>query len=75
MSKLDQVKEKINLLKYWIGILIGVFVAVAAWLFNNVETVAQWKVIAASFLMIACIAMIVQLNLKLNQRIDSLEDL
>ncbi len=75
MSQLDRVKERINLLKYWIGIVIGVLLAVSAWLFNNADNLPQWKLIAAALLIVSCVGMIVILNNKLIKRIDTLEDL
>jgi len=75
MSQLDMVKEKINLLKYWIGIVIGVLLAVSAWLFNNADSLPPWKLIAAALLIVSCVGMIVVLNNKLIKCIDALEDL
>jgi type II secretory pathway component PulF len=75
MSQLDVIKERINLLKYWIGIVIGVLLAVSAWLFNNVDTLPEWKLIASAVLIVSCIGVILMLNNKLIKRIDALEDL
>ena len=75
MSQLDVIKEKINLLKYWMGILIGILIAVSAWLFNNAENLPNWKLWASALLISACVMMILVLNKKLLKRIDTLEDL
>lgn len=75
MSQLDGIKERINLLKYWIGIVIGVLLAVSAFLFNNVDTLSEWKILASAVLIVLCIGVIIMLNNKLIKRIDALEDL
>ena len=75
MSQLDGIKERINLLKYWIGIVIGVLLAVSAWLFNNVDTLSEWKLISSAGLIVSCIGIIIMLNNKLIKRIDALEDI
>ncbi len=75
MSQLDGIKERINLLKYWIGIVIGVLLAVSAFLLNNVDTLSEWKILASAVLIVLCIGVIIMLNNKLIKRIDALEDL
>jgi membrane protein YdbS with pleckstrin-like domain len=75
MSKLDKTKEKINSLKYWLGVLIGAFAALSTWLFNSVETAPIWQVAVVSILLALFTLLIVKLNAKMHVWIDDLENL
>lgn len=35
MSKLDEKKERLGLLKFWLGVIVGSFLANVAWLATN----------------------------------------
>jgi len=75
MSKLDKSKEKINSLKYWLGVLIGAFAALSTWLFNSVEAAPVWQIGVVSFLLVLFALLIFKLNAKMHVWIDELEDL
>lgn len=75
MSKLDRSKEKINSLKYWLGVLIGAFAALSTWLFNSVETAPVWQVWVVCSLLVIFALLIFKLNSKMHRWIDELEDL
>ena len=35
MGKIDKIKEKINLLKFWLGIFVATFLAIIGWGVTN----------------------------------------
>lgn len=37
MPKLDEAKEKLAFLKFWLGLIVGVFTAVAGWTLNKFD--------------------------------------
>ncbi|BCX78599.1 hypothetical protein [Campylobacter sp. 19-13652] len=37
MPKLDEAKEKLAMLKVWLGVVVGVFTAVIGWTINKFE--------------------------------------
>ncbi|MDY3245475.1 MAG: hypothetical protein SPG65_01410 [Campylobacter sp.] len=37
MPKLDKVKERLAMLKLWLGVVIGVFTAAAGWTLNKLD--------------------------------------
>lgn len=73
MSKLDREKEKIGLLKFWLGIVVATFLAIAGWLATNLHR-AHSLLILCSF--ISLLGLFVAAYL-LNKRIakENLEEL
>ena len=35
MSKIDKIKEKISLLKFWLGVCVALIISDCSWLINN----------------------------------------
>jgi membrane protein YdbS with pleckstrin-like domain len=75
MSQLDKVKEKIAQLKYWLGVLLGAFVALSTWLFNNIKTADLWQTVIVCMLLSIFAIFIFKLNAKMTSQIERLEDI
>jgi len=73
MSQLNKVKESINLLKYWLGIIIATALAVAAWVFDNLNKIEDWKIVSASLVLAALFISVYFINKRIIARIDELE--
>jgi len=46
MAKIDEVKEELNYLKVWLGIIVITTIGLISWLINNYEIASQLKVIS-----------------------------
>lgn len=57
MSKLDEKKERLGLLKFWLGVIVGSFLANVAWLATNYNK-AEILIVLGSILAILFLAII-----------------
>jgi len=35
MPKLDELKERLGILKFWLGVIVGVFTAIFGWIISS----------------------------------------
>lgn len=75
MSKLDKKKEKIGILKFWLGIAVATLLAIIGWAVSNFGKIELWFLIVCLFTIIGLCAVAVFISRKINQHIDDLEDL
>jgi len=74
MSKIDKIKEKINYLKFWIGICVASIISLGTWLslnfgkFNNLYLIG-----VVLFFLLLCL--IIFLDKKIRNLINELEEL
>lgn len=75
MGKLDKAKEKIGILKFWLGLIIATLLAIIGYCITNYEKINFYllilSILSAAFL--AIIALLI--SNKINKKIDELEDL
>ena len=45
MAKIDEIKEELNYLKVWLGVIVLTTISLISWLINNYETSSNLKVI------------------------------
>lgn len=74
MSKLDEAKERITQLRYWVGVFLAAITALGTWLFNNIEA-SSWQIILTSCLLVISVIATVILNHEINKAIKQLGDL
>ncbi|ELE7459369.1 hypothetical protein RB912_001793 [Campylobacter upsaliensis] len=75
MSKLDREKEKIGILKFWLGIVVGTFLAVAGYCVTNYAKMDLYLLVASGFLLLFLIVSALIVSKKIDKKIDRLEDL
>ncbi|MCR2065224.1 hypothetical protein [Campylobacter helveticus] len=75
MSKLDREKEKIGILKFWLGIVVATFLAVAGYCITNYAKMDLYLLIASGFLLLFLIISALIVSKKIDKKIDRLEDL
>ncbi|MCH5314251.1 MAG: hypothetical protein J1E28_07690, partial [Helicobacter sp.] len=75
LSKIDKAKEKIAILKFWLGIAVATFLAIIGWSVTNYSKIEVWLLILGFFAMIILGIAIVFLSRLINKKIDELEDL
>ncbi len=75
MSEIDNIKESLNLIKFWIGLLFAVMAGVLTWLFNNIATAQNWQIWLSSLAVIILGVIIVKINWKALRKIEALKEL
>lgn len=58
MSKKDDIKEQIGMLKFWLGVLVGSVLAVVGWAVTNFETANRLISAICMVAMLFCIPLI-----------------
>ncbi len=75
MSKESKIKEKIGILKFWLGIVVATLLAIVGWAITNFGRVNLWFLFLSLFAIIClCVASIV-ISRHINKHINDLEDL
>lgn len=72
MSKKDDIKEQIGMLKFWLGVLVGSVLAMVGWAVTNFETAKVWLLVVSLITSIFCLILIVFIVGKINKRIKKL---
>jgi undecaprenyl pyrophosphate phosphatase UppP len=74
MSKTDQIKERINYLKVWLGIFVVTNIGLMGWLAEHYDD-NKIKSIGAFISVIVIGVVILIIHKRINRRIDELEEL
>ena len=72
---LDKKNKQIDMLKYWLGILVAVFLAIGAYLVTNFRALEDWIILTSSLSLVGLLVAIIFVNQRTNRHIDDLEDL
>ena len=75
MSKLDKAKERLWVLKFWLAIVVGTFLALGAWMVQNYKTADGFLLSGSSFLSSGLIVALFVLNSKINKKNDEIGEL
>lgn len=75
MSESDVVKEKINYLKVWLGILVVTTIGLLGWIATNYEGMDNLKTGLSIFSVMVLVVVIHFLNKVILKKINSLGDL
>ena len=75
MSKLDKAKERLGVLKFWLAIVVGTFLALGAWMAQNYKTADDFLLFGSSLLVSGLIIALFVLNQKINKKIDEIGEL
>lgn len=75
VPKLDEAKERLGLLKFWLGIIVGVLIALVGWLASNLETAKIYLLITASVLVIGLTFSILIINKEIAKILKEIRDL
>ena len=74
MPKIDELKEEISYLKFWLGIIVATNIGLIGWLVNNYEK-SFYKSIADIVAIFILTLTIVVLNKKIKEKIKKIGDL
>ncbi|EAH8209074.1 hypothetical protein QK017_001690 [Campylobacter upsaliensis] len=75
MSKLDREKEKIGVLKFWLGIVVATFLAIVGFCVTSYEKISIYLLFLSIFSAIFLLIVALLLTIKIDKKIDRLEDL
>ena len=75
MGKIDEVKEELNYLKVWLGIVVITAISLTSWLVNNYELSSNIKIAGDIVAIIALTISIILIDRNIKKRIKSLKDL
>ena len=75
MSMKDTKNKQIDMLKYWLGILVASFLGIGAYLVTHIETLQNWLLLLSCFALICLLVAIVVVNQRINGLINDLKDL
>jgi len=75
MAKIDEIKEELNYLKVWLGIIIVTTIGLISWLINNYKTSSNFKIIADIIAVIILTVSIIFMDKNIKKKIKSLRDL
>ena len=75
MAKIDEIKEELNYLKVWLGIIVITAISLISWLINNYETASNIKIVSDIVAIISLTISIMIIDKKIKEKIKSLKDL
>lgn len=75
MPKLDEAKERLKSLRFWLGIVVGIFVAVVGWIANNYKTADNLVLFGAVVVLISLIIAFVLVNQRIEKRIKDIGEM
>ena len=51
MAKIDELKERLTMLRFWLGIVVATFLAISGWCITNYTRTDLWLIICALLLL------------------------
>ncbi|KAB0613748.1 hypothetical protein [Campylobacter hyointestinalis] len=75
MSKLDEKKERLGLLKFWLGVIVGSFLANVAWLATNYNKTENLIIVGSILAIIFLAVSFVFINKKIAKILKEIGDL
>ena len=75
MSELDKLKQTINQMRLWIGILSITDISLIGWAVSNYEEEKGWMIILAGVAIVVLTGAIISFNRKIEVAIERLGDL
>jgi len=75
MAKIDEIKEELNYLKVWLGIVVVTTISLISWLINNYEIINYFKNYSAVIAIIVMTITILVIDNKIKKRIKKLRNL
>ena len=75
MSKKDKINQKINYLKFWLGICMALIISCGGWLISNIQNIKNLKFLIGVAFIIYIIILAIKFHKKIEKLMDELEDL
>ncbi|WP_394954334.1 hypothetical protein [uncultured Helicobacter sp.] len=68
MAKIDELKERLTMLRFWLGIVVATFLAIAGWSITNYQKVETWLIIGALVLLCFCVVIAFFINKAIDKK-------
>ena len=75
MAKIDEIKEELNYLKVWLGIVVITTISLISWLINNYETASELKILSDVVAIVVLTFSIIIIDKNIKKKMKSLKDL
>ncbi|MBR3832114.1 MAG: hypothetical protein IKJ72_00570 [Mycoplasmataceae bacterium] len=75
MSKLDEAKERLGLLKFWLGVIVGSFLANIGWLATNYKQADILILVGSIVVIFGLIISFFIVNKKIEKNLKNIGDL
>ena len=75
MGRIDEIKEELNYLKVWLGIIVLTSIGLIGWLLNHYEISSSFKIVSAVVAIIILTIAIIIIDKNIKKKIKSLKDL
>ena len=72
MVKIDELKEQLGLLKFWLGIFVATFLAVIGWGVTNYQKAETFVLVGAGVVAVLALFAIYFLSKKINAKIKEI---
>ena len=74
MSKLDELKERLGILKFWLCVIVGVFTAVFGWIVTTYKTQDTILLIIATIFLLGLLIAFFKLNQNIEKKLKEIRD-
>lgn len=75
MAKIDKLKERLTMLRFWLGIAVATLLAIIGWSITNFSKLEAWLLILSSLSIVFLAFVVVWLSIYIDKKIDEMEDL
>ena len=75
MAKIDEIREELNYLKVWLGIIVITTIGLISWLINNYEISSMIKILSDILAIIILTISVIIIDKRIKAKIKSLKDL
>lgn len=75
MPKLDEAKERLGLLKFWLGVIVGSFLANVAWVATNYEDADNLIIIGSFLVIIGLVVAFLIISQKIEMKLKEIGEL
>jgi hypothetical protein len=75
MVKIDEIKEELNYMKVWLGIIVITTIGLISWLVNNHETSSTVKIVSDIVAIVTLTISIILIDKSIKKKIKSLKEL
>lgn len=72
MAKIDELKEELGILKFWLGIAVATLLALAGWVATNYQKTEWFMIVGAFVCMLVAVCLIYLINKKIRAKIKEI---
>lgn len=75
MAKIDKHKERLTMLRFWLGIVVATLLAIIGWSITNFSKLETWLLLLSLLSIVFLVLVVIWLSIYIDKKIDELEDL